>query len=74
MNVVNTCKENIRLDMTGKVTHWELCKEIEIWPYYKMVYHKPESIPENEKHKILLGFWDINKSPNSSQKIKPNDI
>ena len=45
-----------RHDWAGKVIHWELCKEIEFWPYYQIVYAQTRIIPESGRHKILSGF------------------
>ena len=46
MNTANWCKNSTRLDMTG----WEgdplgIMQEIEIWPYYEMVYIKTRIHP-----------------------------
>ena len=45
-----------RHDWVGKVIHWELCKKMELDHTTKWYMHKPESIAENELHKIL---WDF---------------
>ena len=39
----------------------------------KWYIRKPESILENETHKILWAFWDTNRSPNSGQKTRLRD-
>ena len=45
-----------RHDWVGKVIHWELCKELKFDHTNKWYKHKPESILENEMHKLL---WDF---------------
>ena len=40
----------------GKVIHWELCKKSKFGFMNKLYMHNPESILENETHKI---FWDF---------------
>ena len=45
-----------RHDWVGKVIHWELCKKINFDHTKKWYMHKPESVLENETHKIL---WDF---------------
>ena len=44
-----------RHDWVGKVIHWELCKKLNFDHTTKWYMHKPESVLENETHKIL---WD----------------
>ena len=43
-------------DWAGKVIHWELCKKWKLDHTTKWYMHKPKSVPENEKYKILLDF------------------
>ena len=43
-------------DWVGMVTHWELYKKLKFDPANKWCVHNPESILENETHKI---FWDF---------------
>ena len=45
-----------RHDWVGKVIHWELCKKLNFHHATKWYMHKPESVLENETHKIL---WDF---------------
>ena len=40
----------------GKVIHKELCKRLKFVHADNWYIHKPESVPENEMHKIL---WDF---------------
>ena len=42
-----------RLDWLEKVIHWELCKRLNFNHTTKRYMHKPESVLENETHKIL---------------------
>ena len=44
-----------RHDWVGKVIHWELCKKFKFNHTNKWYMHKPESVLENEMHKLL---WD----------------
>ena len=43
-------------DWVGKVIHWELCKRLKLDNSTKWHMHKPESVLENETHKILWNF------------------
>ena len=45
-----------RHNWVGKVIHWELCKKLNFHHATKWYTHKPESVLENETHKIL---WDF---------------
>ena len=45
-----------RYDWVGKVIKWELCKELKFDHTNKWYMHNPESILENEMHKLL---WDF---------------
>ena len=46
----------------GKMIHWELCKRLKFDHTIKWYMHKPESLLENEMHKILWDF-DIQTDP-----------
>ena len=46
-------KYQVRLDWVGKVIHWELCKKFKFDYTNKWYVHNPESIQENEMHKLL---------------------
>ena len=39
-----------------KVIHWELCKRLKIDNFTKSYRRKPESVLENDMHKILCRF------------------
>ena len=45
-----------RYDLMGKVIPWELCEKFKFDRKNKWYIHNPESILENEMHKIL---WDF---------------
>ena len=45
-----------RHDWVGKVFRWELCKEFKFDHKSKWYMHNPESVLENETHKLL---WDF---------------
>ena len=42
-----------RHDWVGKVIHWELCKKFQFDYTNKWCMHKPESVLENERQKLL---------------------
>ena len=46
----------IRYDWVGKVIHWELGKNLKFDHTNKWYMHNPESVLENEMHKLL---WDF---------------
>ena len=46
----------IKHDWVGKVIQKELCKKLKFCHPNKWYIHKPESVIENQKHKIL---WDF---------------
>ena len=43
-------------DWAGKVIHWELCKKYKFDHTNKKYIHSPESVLENETHKLLWYF------------------
>ena len=45
-------------DLVSKVTHGELCKKLKFDHMNKWYMHNPESVLENETHKL---FWDFRK-------------
>ena len=45
-----------RHDWVGKVIHRELCKKLKFDHTNKWYMHYPESVQENETHKL---FWDF---------------
>ena len=45
-----------RHDWMRMVIHWELCKKMKFDHTTKWYMHKPESVLENEPHKILWNF------------------
>ena len=47
----------------GKVKHWELCKKFKFDYTNKWYTYNPESVPENETHKLLWDF-EIQTSEN----------
>ena len=48
-------KYESRNDWQRKVIHWELCKKLKFYHVDKWYIDKPESVMENDTHKIL---WD----------------
>ena len=48
--------DTTRYDWVGMVIHWKLCKKLKFDHMNKRYTHKPESVLENETHKILLDF------------------
>ena len=61
-----------RHDWMGKVIHKELCKKFNFDYTNKCYIRNPESVPENEAHK-LLGLWDTNRSPNLDHTTRSSD-
>ena len=56
---VNNClkkKCKTRHDWVVKVIHWKLCKKFKFHHTKKRYMYKPESVLENETHKILWNF------------------
>ena len=45
-----------RHDWVSKVIHWELSKNLTFDQTNKWYMHNPESVPENETHKLLSDF------------------
>ena len=45
-----------RHNYVGKVIHWELSKKLKFDDTNKWYMHKPESVLENEMHKVLCDF------------------
>ena len=45
-----------RHDWVGKAIYWELCKKFRFNHTNKWYMHNPESILENETHKVLWNF------------------
>ena len=45
-----------RHDWVCKVIHWKLCKKFKFDHTNKWYMHNPESVLENETHKLLLDF------------------
>ena len=45
-----------RQNWIGKVIHWELCKKLKFDHTNKWYMHNPESVFENETHKVLVDF------------------
>ena len=43
-------------DWVGNEIHWELSKRLNFDHAIKCFLHKPESVPENETHKIIYEF------------------
>ena len=43
-------------DMVGKLIYWELCKKLKFDHTNKWYMHNPESVLENETHKLLSDF------------------
>ena len=48
-----------RHNWMDKGIHWEMCKEIEIWPYEQMVYIQPNSCPGEWHTNKILGDFNI---------------
>ena len=46
----------IKHNWVGKVIYWEMCKELKFDHMNKWYIHNPESVIENDTHKLL---WDF---------------
>ena len=57
-----------RHDWVGKVIHWELCKKLKFDNTKKWYDHNPESILENETHKLLKYFEIKTNHQNSARR------
>ena len=59
-HIINECRKLAQketwLDWKGQVIYWELRKKFWFDYITKRYLHKPESVQENEMHKIL---WDF---------------
>ena len=77
-HIVSECKQlaqrqykEWRHDVIAKVIHWEMCKVNDL-PYAEKWYeHKPESVTENERVKIL---WDFKIQTDKELKHNKPDI
>ena len=62
LNPISECNKlaqreyETRHDWVEKVIHWELCKKFKFDHTNNWYVHNPESVLENETHKIL---WDF---------------
>ena len=56
-----------RHDWVGKGIHWKLFKRLKLDHTDKFYMHKPESVLENETHKIVWNF-EIETDPQSRSK------
>ena len=80
--IINECKKKQKKTKTGeqeiqkktwldgKGDPLEIARNIKFLSYKKVYMHKPESVLENETH--VLGLWNKNGSPNSSQTTRPS--
>ena len=74
--IVNECSKlaqkefTVRHEWVGKMIHWELCKRLKFDYTPKWYMHNPESVWENETHKILLGFKIQKGAPNPDQETR----
>ena len=59
-------------NLVGKVVQWELCKKLKFDHLTKSCMHKPEFILGNEMYEIYKTILYANKSPDSSQKTRPD--
>ena len=55
-------------EFVGMVINWELCKKFKLDQTDKWYMHKPESVLENETHKILRDL----EIHNPGQKTRPD--
>ena len=57
----------------GKGDPLGIVQEIDIWPFEWMVHAQTRTCFEEWDAQSSLEFWEIKKSSDPSQKIKPND-
>ena len=60
-----------RYDLVGKVIHLELSRRLKFDYTTKWYMHKPESVLENETHKIL---WDFKIQTDHTIQVKRSDL
>ena len=60
-------------DWVRKVIRMELCKKLKFDHTSKWNMHNPESVQENEMHKVLSDFEIPNWSPILGQATRPSD-
>ena len=60
-----------RCNWVGKVIHWGIVQEVEVWPYKQMVYAQKRICPGEWDTQTPLGFWHTNRSPNLGQTTRP---
>ena len=76
-HIINKCSKltqkeyKTRHAWVRKVIYWELCKKFKFDHTSKWYMHNPESVLENEIHKILREFE--NRSSNLGQTTRPSD-
>ena len=66
-------KKKTRHNWVGKVIHRELCKKLKFDHTKKWYMHNPESVLENETHKLLWDF-DIKTDHQISAKLLYIDL
>ena len=57
----------------GEYYPLRIVQEIEIWPYYQMVYAETRISSGKCEAQNSLGFWDTNRSPNAGQKTRSSN-
>ena len=60
-----------RHDCMGKVIHWELCKKLTFNHMNKWYMHNPESVLNNDTHKLLWDFKTQTDHLISARETKP---
>ena len=71
MQQISKNKYKTTHDWVRKMILWEFCKKLKFDFANKWFMHNPESIQENETHKLL--FLRRNGSPNFGQTTSPSD-
>ena len=60
-----------RHDWVGKVIHWEMCKKLKFDHTNKWYMQNPQSVLENETHKLL---WDFEIQTDHQISARPLDL
>ena len=60
-----------RYNWVGKVIHWELCKKFKFDHTNNLYGHNPESVLENEAHKLL---WDFEIQTDHQNSARPPEL
>ena len=72
MQQTDTKGEQDKTRLGGKGDPQKIVQEVEIWPYYPMIYARTRMRPREWDVRYFLRFLYINEPPNPSQKTRPS--